>query len=322
MNLSGSAPILVIAYNRFDLFKQNFDALKIAREREFVFSIDGPKNPNDIIQRNQILNLIKSSDWLSNYQIIDRTGNLGLRFHIPSALNEIFVIHDRVIVIEEDCVLNENFFNFMDYCLEFFAETRYVWHISGYNAVPSKLLINTVIPFRLSNFPKSYAWGTWKDRWVHYNDTIDLASMFHPLKRSHLVKISGGIIGYLSWLIEFKNAKDGIIDTWAYRWLFSIWMSNGLSISPNVNLVNYIGEEKGTNVRFKSRWKQLPVIFKRDYLSALNDSPTLILNIDRRAEMWEARQIYRNNPKDLLVLILASVFLRLKYVLTLFKKFL
>ncbi len=42
------------------------------------------------------------------------------------------------------------------------------------------------------------------------------------------------------WTKIFQSVYEGRIDTWDYQWTFASWLQNGLTILPNINLVQNI----------------------------------------------------------------------------------
>ena len=39
----------------------------------------------------------------------------------------------------------------------------------------------------------------------------------------------------------FNKVIERKIDSWAYVWLYSVWYKNGITITPNFNMINNIG---------------------------------------------------------------------------------
>ena len=63
----------------------------------------------------------------------------------------------------------------------------------------------------------------------------------------------------MKWKINFHDAASGRIQTWAYRWLATIWSKNQKIVSPNTNLSQYRGFDSGTHTFRRSRFDELPV---------------------------------------------------------------
>jgi hypothetical protein len=64
-------------------------------------------------------------------------------------------------------------------------------------------------------------------------------------KERQLSSILSNYFAVQYWHKKFDKAYNNYVDSWAYRWTFSCWQQNGLSILPEVNLVSNIGF--GTN---------------------------------------------------------------------------
>ena len=61
------------------------------------------------------------------------------------------------------------------------------------------------------------------------------------------------------WEPLLDRVQRGEINSWAYRWLASIWTNNGLVLSPPVNLVSNIGfGQQATNCKTKSPFANIP----------------------------------------------------------------
>ena len=62
------------------------------------------------------------------------------------------------------------------------------------------------------------------------------------------------------WTRVFDRSYAGEIDSWAYRWLFTCWVNNGLTALPSANLVKNIGfGEDATHTSGKHRWQSMPL---------------------------------------------------------------
>jgi hypothetical protein len=117
-----------------------------------------------------------------------------------------------------------------------------------------------------------------------------------------------GIIDFLSWRRELKNAREDLVNTWAYRWLYSLWKNNKFSINSNLNLVKYIGQDEGSNVKTRQKWKEIKV----------KPLPNKTINIDKEYEkydFWMSKNVYRNKMIRLVEIYLITVYLYLKRLL-------
>ena len=138
---------------------------------------------------------------------------------------------------------------------------------------------------RLTVYPESIAWATWDRAWAGYDD--DLGWGGSATVRA-LRPIVGGVFAALRWRQNFSDARAQRISTWAYRWVASMWSRRQLVVSPNHNLVTYIGQDEGTHTTTAPPWTELDLYSgERD---ALLVPPT---GLDRSAELWVNRVVFR-----------------------------
>ena len=145
---------------------------------------------------------------------------------------------------------------FLNHNLIRHQESIKIAHINGYNLVPTDNLTNPDHPSRLSIYPESYAWATWDRAWKKYDDDMSWAK---NASIQDIKKICGSTTGALRWKLNFGDAAAERVDTWAYRWLASMWEHELLMVSPNRNISYYEGWRDGTHTKTKMRWEE-PVV--------------------------------------------------------------
>jgi hypothetical protein len=118
-------------------------------------------------------------------------------------------------------------------------------------------------------------------------------------------KITGSLFGGLVWAINFQDADRGLINTWAYRWVASLWMENLICISPNRNIASYHGAESGTHTRTNPRWQELEIL---NLMSI--DSPEEI-SIDEKADKHILKKVFQGTYFGSIRRMIESVGLRL-----------
>ena len=305
-------PVLIITFNRPDNFNKLINALSKIRPEILRIAIDGPRRNNEMDKDKieKIKDIIKDISWTSNIETTYSPINQTSRFSIPNAVNWVFEDFDSVIVIEDDVIPGIKLIEFLEKCLIKFKNNELVAHISGYNTVPEKYISNGSL-IRKSLVPQSYVWATWRNRWKIYNDDINIKQ----LKRLLLQNDQISIYGKKAWIREFKNTEKNLINSWAYRWTGSIWTNNMFCITPNVNLVEYIGINNGTNTFTKRRWSEL-----EKYEKEISSEKILLLE-DKIAEQWNSENVFRDNAKDLFVLYLVTFALYVRKIITKFRNF-
>ena len=94
------------------------------------------------------------------------------------------------------------------------------------------------------------------------------------------------------WTQIFQNTYDGKINSWAYRWNFSCWIQNYLSILSNVNLISNIGYGNvGTNTKKSlSVYSNLPT----KKLELPLQHPPFVIQ-DTKADKFTQTTLYKRN---------------------------
>ena len=305
--MTASPPVLLLGFNRPEKMSQLITALSINKPDLILMSVDGPREQNSIDaglvrQTQETAALIT---WPATVVTRFRNENLGLRSAVVDAVTWATSEYGKVIVIEDDCIPGPDFVPFSTNMLERFKNEPSIGHINGYNLVASENLLSPGSQIRLTRYPESYAWATWERAWEKYDNDLTWASQ---CTLQELQKITHSYVGALRWRINFADAKSERIQTWAYRWLASMWRNNLSIIAPSANLVRYDGHEDGTHTRRKARWTELPITKQgfNDQHESLN-SPFH----DEKADQWIAKQVFRENTLGIIEGLAASVAMEL-----------
>ena len=107
-------PVILMTYNRPLHTKKVLDALRRQNVQNlFIFS-DGPKSDKDLSAIYETRILFDRIDW-TKPQIIEREKNLGLAKSIIGAASHVFQNNERMILLEDDCVPQKYFFDFIGF---------------------------------------------------------------------------------------------------------------------------------------------------------------------------------------------------------------
>lgn len=268
-----------------------------------LLAVDGPKNTrsNDVDLVQQTQNLVSEITWDAEIQTRFRDSNLGLRKAVVDAVTWANSEYGQVIVLEDDVRAGPQLLDFLNYNLNVHKENAKIAHINGYNLVPEENLTNPDLAARLSIYPESYAWATWERAWQKYDDDLTWAK---NASVEDVKKVCGSTIGALRWKQNFADAASERIDTWAYRWLASMWEHNWLMVSPNRNIATYKGREGGTHTRSHQRWNEIPQeeVPARLYAESVEE-------VDGAADYWLGAQVFGENIKGIIRGVLATNYL-------------
>jgi hypothetical protein len=290
------APVLILAYNRADKIANLIDSLRPLRPSTVLVGVDGPRinKANDVEKVAAVHKVLESINWTNDVQILGREKNLGLKRAVIDSVDWAIDAYGQAIVIEEDVVVGPQFLDFMNEMLNTYKNEESVAHVSGYNVVPREYIETTGV--RLTRYPESIAWATWNRAWSNFDEDLTWGA---NCSINELRQVVGSNLGALKWKLNFLDAKDDRISTWAYRWIASMWSNNQYVISPNVNLVNYAGFDSGSHSLTAAPWSELPI----ETIDIESLSGKTHVNIDASAEAWTKSKIFKEN---LIGLILGS----------------
>jgi len=160
------SPIIIFAYSRVNHIKRLFNSLSknylYNQSKIYVFS-DAAKDETTENGVIEVRRLLRRQAVSKNISIIERKYNLGLSENIIKGLNEIFTLHDKAIILEDDLEVSVHFLKYMNDALEIYKNSKQVCSVSGY-----------MYPINPKNFSsnffflkliESWGWGTWKRSW-------------------------------------------------------------------------------------------------------------------------------------------------------------
>ncbi len=252
-------PILLLVFNRPDTVTQVFEKISQIKPERLYIASDGPRegNNNDKERIVKVRNIVTKVNWPCKVETLFRDQNLGCKKGVSTAINWFFENEEQGIILEDDCVPNLDFFAFCENLLNLYAKDERVLAITGNNFQNGKLRGESSYYF--SKYNHCWGWSTWRRSWKKYDGEIN----FWPKWKN-----SNDWYNFNSDKVErkyWKNILDSVymkkIDSWAYPWQACAWYSNGLTATPNVNLVSNIGfGEQATHTKYKnSKFSKMPV---------------------------------------------------------------
>ena len=235
-----NAPVLLLVFNRPEKFICLIDALRLVKPKVIYIAGDGPRrgSPQDLILVQKTRQLISEIDWSCEIRTLFNSKNLGCRKSVSAAIDWFFENVNEGIILEDDCIPDASFFKFANQMLVKYRSDNRIMSIGAQHFANNNHIIKDSYFF--SRHVHCWGWATWKRAWSLYDKDM---KNWPKLSGTRWLYSLGGNNIYFEryWKEIFNNCFQGKIDSWAYRWLFSCWSQNGLSILPAVNLVTNIG---------------------------------------------------------------------------------
>jgi hypothetical protein len=245
-----TTPILVIIFNRPDFANNIFSALSQLKPTKLYVISDGPRNPTEALEVWKSREILNNVNWECDVKYDYSDVNLGLYKRISGGITWAFQAEEKLIILEDDCIPNIDFFQFCEELLTFYENDPKIMSVNGCNLNP-EISLNSPESYFFTRYANSWGWATWKRAWNLFDK--DLSGLDDK-------KISGNFSKNLPnqyrsrtyWRIMLNKVKKQKIDSWAYRWMFTLWSHNGLAVVPKTNLIQNIGNDKrSTNTRGK-----------------------------------------------------------------------
>lgn len=245
--MANHAPIAVFCYRRPEHLRNTLRSLMqcegFQESPVFVFG-DGPRNEaeHEAVQaaRDTARELLGER---ARYRF--SPVNRGLSESVISGVDEILKDHERVIVIEDDLVLDRWFLMFMNDALDRYADAERVFQVSGHMFdVPEIRDRDAALFFPLTS---SWGWATWRRAWSRFDAAATGWKELFGDKELRLRFNLDGAYDYASMLEAQMNGKR---DSWAIRWYWSVFRADGLVLFPPVSMVQNKGlDGSGTHGR-------------------------------------------------------------------------
>lgn len=231
-------PIVFFIFNRPDLTRLVFEAIRRAAPATLYVIADGPRHEADVLLSAEARAVVQSVDWPCSVHTLFREQNLGCGRSVASGIDYVFEREEAAIFLEDDTSPSDTFFSFCDELLDRYRSDLNIAHIGGVSFWAS------VISSRESYYFSKYShvwggWATWKRAWSHYDFYLD--DFASPGMDRILRSISHNKNEYQYWQRIFKLVQNGSIDTWDYQWMYACWKQQGLSIIPTVSLIKNLG---------------------------------------------------------------------------------
>lgn len=234
--VSEKKPVVLFVYNRPQTTLRVLDAIRAYQPHKLLIVSDGAKpQEDDALRVAAVREVCEQVDWPCVVSRLYRSSNLGCRASVSSGLKWVFEQENDAIILEDDCLPDDSFFEYCAALLEQYESDPQIMSICGYRAEP--LDPNESFSYFFSKYPSNWGWATWRRAFQGYDP--DLLTWSED-KISWLAEHLGSQAFARYWAYLFKRSKKGAND-WDYAWAYHCWRHHGLSIRPQVSLVENIG---------------------------------------------------------------------------------
>ena len=258
------APIVLFTYNRPKHLKITLDSLKknkLSKKSDIHIFSDGPKTTNklELKKIKAVKKILINLRGFRNKKLFFYKSNVGLKKNILNGISKILKKYSKIIVLEDDIVVNQYFLDFMNQSLDFYKKNKKIWHISGWNYNLKKINVDNLNSkdgktFFIKNM-NCWGWGTWRNRW----EKIIINPEFFIKKMSNKKIYDFNLSDSLNNWSQLTRNKTNKLNTWAIFWNATIFYYNGLCLNPIKSLTKNIGlDGSGANSSIQKKDNSRP----------------------------------------------------------------
>lgn len=232
--------ILVIVFQRFENLTEIFDTCIRNGVKNIYVSLDVPQHETSSstsrTQKIQALVRRYSNQHPGVFRFQQAQTNRGCGISVLKGCDWVFSQEKFAIVLEDDCIPSDDFFNFVSYALPLIVGSDQLVAAVG---TQFKRILDSDHSIAILKYPVFWGWATSRERW----DSI----------RGELIKMISGQVPCLThlsiaeqtyWSAGCRRVLEGYVDTWDTL-LTTIFLSkNWKTISPLKTLVRNVGNDE------------------------------------------------------------------------------
>ena len=241
-------PVLLIFFIRPDTFAQVFEKVRQARPSKLFLACDGPREGTDDKEKiEQCKKIAEAIDWECEVHTDYAEQNLGCGTRPYSAIAWAFSFVDRLVILEDDCVVDPTLFTYQKELLERYRDDNRVAAISGFNHFKEWTPCQDSYLFTKTG--ATLAWGTWRRVWELYDFYVKqgISPSCERLMRKEIRSKRTAQIRITEWKnIEADIRAKGKVDYWDLQFGYIKFTQSMLTIVPQHNLVCNVGIGAGS----------------------------------------------------------------------------
>lgn len=244
-------PVLFLIFNRSKTTQQVFDSIRAAQPQQIFIAADGPRYPlkDEYVLCEQARSIVRQIDWSCEIKTLFRDKNLGCGRSVSSAIDWFFEHVEEGIILEDDCLPGNGFFEFCSGALEKYRHDESIMMITGTNYYQG-VYAQRHMHHNSKQF-SIWGWSTWRRAWQHYS--FSLKNWRDNCTEEEIAAFFGNAKIAKKWANNFDQIADKKLDTWDTQWVFSCIKKKALCVTPLQNLISNI-DPRGTHGNGIKAW--------------------------------------------------------------------
>lgn len=247
--------MVLIAFKRPKHTALVLEAIRQYKPSRLYLIADGPRAGIDVelAQCLETRRILENVDWDCEVIRDFSDVNLGLKERVTSGLDLVFSREDQAIILEDDCLPNQDFFRFCEFALEKHVSDLAVALVSGNNFNP---VAGESGEYFFTNHANIWGWATWSRTWQGFKESGYLNGISDVRKAVIVEQIK--VNGAKKRFSKLLNALD-TLDSWAVPFASFVYSKGLLCATPGANLVTNVGMgADSTHTKFESYVDEVP----------------------------------------------------------------
>ena len=282
--------VLVVAFQRFENLVEIFDACLRNGVKNIYVSLDVPKHAtlatSGRTQKIQALVQEYSLQHPTVFRFQQSKNSRGCGVSVLTGCDWVFSQEEFVIVLEDDCIPTDDFFNFASYSLPLIVGSNQLFIAVGsqFNRIS---LGDHKIAF--VKYPVFWGWTTTRDQWEILK--LELMKMLsgQTLYLSHL-----SIAERTFWYAGCRRVLEGYVDTWDTLLTTILLSKNWKTISPLNALVRNVGNDDVATHTSQG------TLLHNVELGKFGQGEIEILETSPEIDLWMQNQVYKISRRHLI----------------------
>ena len=247
-------PILFVIFNRPNIASKAFEQIRKIQPFRLYIACDGARDNHegeiDLVNATR-RTIMSEIDWPCEVQTLFQDSNLGCGRGVYTAIDWFFKHNEYGIILEDDCVANVSFFQFMQEMLVQYKDDQRIGMVAGTNLIDLK---DYPYSYLFSKYKSCWGWGTWRRAW----QLMDMQMSWMKVDKQSVLANAGYLGRDISgWRYKIQCIQKGYVSAWDWQWYFSLAAQNQLCIYPINNLVSNIGtDDSATHTAFSDITKE------------------------------------------------------------------
>jgi len=246
--------VLIVAYRRHAGVAQILHACENQGVDKVFVHVDAPRNEEAKLDVRRVISVVE--EFANSSQLdISMSGeseNRGSAVSLIRTCDLIFGTEENLIILEDDCIPGDTFFEFAKDSFEYMKSNENVALFCGTQFAPVNLTRETWL---LSPYPFQWGWGTNRESWRKIRG--GLISGAKLSRKDSETPLSFWERSY--WNAGCRRALQGFTDVWDTLYVRELLRHGLTALLPGNNLVQNIGNDQyALHTDSKGRWNNLP----------------------------------------------------------------